>query len=708
MNNLKRGVATLSALLVTALVTLTAPTAALADTGGGTGGGGGGGTTTSGFEWRSVAGEKGDVYDTFLEKSGQTQTFAESEIKNRVDGGIAVCKKSNVIWWVHSTQSGRWVYNYSGATHGSSWNGSGSIEDPKTTFGRAPTKAEVEIFKEWDESRSGGSVINSSPGYTIICSGAKVPDDKTSSEVEKDSEEVPSDYTKTAVYSYSTTVSPVKIEGKYPGNGSYEAQAATVSKTEFGKLYDQLVTSGQTNTPAQIKTKVEAALAADDAATVTSAVTLSAANKAAFAKGGVLNVSEYRTRGTIKAHKTDTQYKQRTCYYVQKWNGAKGDYDAKVKDTSKAGTTNGCTAWETYKTVAGVTEVTQTFQTAENTGFWQLISVHCNKAQFDALVSATGATALNSGDSTKAISAVAQSKKYASQPATLDFADPNNTNAAAKASATMGFYDKECSFDCIASSSTADGASDANGATKNVGTSGTSNGNKNGAVSGGINGNSLEFFRDNDPKTITLDVWYPKTSGVVNYKGNASAAITTTISRWAEGTPSTTATSGGKFVMTTPGGTTLFTGSSTATTQKNWDTTTASNSNFTILNGLQRDFNVRASWASEKDKPQVINVKWEYAPAVSSTFPTTLGFSRTASGNSAKTADATATSTAIQGKCYANYGTTTSSSTVDLFQQNTGSGTTNNLEGKIVGGVGTNPKDVATNLVINFVRATTE
>lgn len=87
MNNLKRGVATLSALLVTALVTLTAPTAALADTGGGTGGGGGGGTTTSGFEWRSVAGEKGDVYDTFLEKSGQTQTFAESEIKNRVDGG---------------------------------------------------------------------------------------------------------------------------------------------------------------------------------------------------------------------------------------------------------------------------------------------------------------------------------------------------------------------------------------------------------------------------------------------------------------------------------------------------------------------------------------------------------------------------------------------------------------------------------------------
>ena len=69
---------------------------------------------------------------------------------------------------------------------------------------------------------------------------------------------------------------------------------------------------------------------------------------------------------------------------------------------------------------------------------------------------------------------------------------------------------------------------------------------------------------------------------------------------------------------------------------------------------------------------------------------------------------AAATSTAIQGKCYANYGTTTSSSTVDLFQQNTGSGTTNHLEGKIVGGGGTNPKDVATNLVVTFVRATTE
>lgn len=97
----------------------------------------------------------------------------------------------------------------------------------------------------------------------------------------------------------------------------------------------------------------------------------------------------------------------------------------------------------------------------------------------------------------------------------------------------------------------------------------------------------------------------------------------------------------------------------------------------------------------------------EYAPNVATTFPSQVGFTRTGTATStAKTAGNVSKTAPIQGKCYAHFGTAVSSNTVESFQKNTGSGTINGLDGVV--SVGSKPADSAYNLVINFVRSTTE
>ena len=197
---------------------------------------------------------------------------------------------------------------------------------------------------------------------------------------------------------------------------------------------------------------------------------------------------------------------------------------------------------------------------------------------------------------------------------------------------------------------------------------------------------------------------------MVSYKSSPSAAITTTITRWAEGTPSTQNTEGDKFIMKTERGSRLFTDDRDPLTQKNWDTSTFSNANSTMLTGLHRAFTVQGSWPSEQGKPQVLNVKWEYAPDVSTAFSTKLGFSQKGNGEglAAVSDQRKDVAAAIQGMCYANFGTESGSDMTDLFHDNTGTGTLNNLDTAPVGGVGERPEDIESNLVLQFVRATTE
>jgi len=690
--------------LVTAL-TLAAPSTSFAangggDTGGGTGGGGNGGGSQTSVQWASITNKNaGKAYSKFLGKTGLPKANVEREIRKRV-GDLNVCKRSNVIWFIKS--GGNWTFNYTGATHGKAWNGRGTIENPKTKYGsRGPTDAEIRAFKVWDKTEN-KTKINKKPGYTIICSGAFSMPDKKWKEVSKSSNTTSKDKKYTNPYTWTTDIKRQNIQKKAKGTINKDLigeenltdQKGTPVKSNFGKLWDKVKAGKYKNLKtSELKKKVDAAVKKDESK-AHGTVNLNAKNKAGMAEGGVLNVYERTLPATITSTEKVTTVTTTTCNFTQKWDMKKGKYKdptKKCKDT---------------KAKSSKFSVSASKATQQNTGFWQMLSVHCNKIELEALLKADKSIkVVDTGDSTKGIAAVVYSKKYKQQPAELDFGDAENSNKAKAATGLLGFYDKECPFDCTPSSNSGDGASNANGATKNKGTNSENvvSGGKYGATSDGKSNNFFEFFRDNEEKAVSVDVWYPKSSGVVKY--DKKAPKTTTIIRDPEGTPGVTGKDGGKFTMKTKGGTELFTKAQDAKTQKNWSEDIFSNSNATILKGLEREFLVKATWASDTNKPQVINTKWEYDADVSTKFfGKNVGFG---AKSAQKTGSVVTASTPIEGKCYSNFGTKSQFDTSKLFNTNTGTGTTNGLDKNVLEKA-TKPQEKQTNLVFNFVRSTTE
>lgn len=676
-----------------ALITLSSSTVALADTGGGIGDNSNAGTVTNGFAWNSAAyNTQGKAYNEFIKRAGWSKSSVDSQIVQRV-GNLEVCKNSNVIWWV--TSSGKWYGNFSGRTHGADWavTGKGTIENPAAKFGdRAPSVAEVNAFKTWDKTKNGNK-IEKIPGYTIICSGAYQRPDKVWTTTETSSKDANNSIEITNPYSRNVEIKPqLLVNGKDPiGVANLHTQSGGSKKTNYGLLWDKVNTTKDAGlSPTALKQQVQTALD-KDAKETHSNISLDDANKSGMAEGGILNVYERTQYATLTSTETTTTKTTKTCTHKQTWNISTQKYNPEtVNCTSKDAVTKKST-------------VVKKNGTLKDTGFWQMLSVHCNQAQFDALVKSDAEIKqVSTGDASHAISAVAYSKQYDSQPSVLDFGDPNNTNSAKKATASLGFYDKECPFDCTASS-TAVGASGNNGAVNNTGSKNvsTTQNAKYGAVSEGKNNNNFEFFRDNKQHKISIDSWYPKTDGVVSYNG--SAPLTTTITRWASGTPSVTDSEGGRFTMKTTDGKKLFTGNdSTDLTQKNWAFKEFSNPTTTVLKGLYKDFIVQSTWASDSGKPQQLNVKWEYAPSVSTNIlANNIGFGVGSARNIGTVAKV---STDIQGKCYANYGTDKQLSTIKELGENTGTGTNNNLDSILIQGAGNNQ----TNLIVNFVRSTTE
>lgn len=709
LKNIMKKVAVVSAATSVMLMSSVTPAVAAGDTGGGGDNDHNAGGASSSQSWVSVIkdGTNKDgtskTWDLFLKKAHWGNTI--SRLKD-LNVNLKVCQTSSVIWYLANSKD-YWSSGYQGYTHGPIWNGNanrnGSIEKPYKALGdRKVTQREVDNIIKWDKEENGHridkSTKDSKGGYTVLCSGPDriapppiitLENGKTTSNKESISFTEP--------YSWTTDVTrQISKSGKDPiGVDNLHNQSGTPIKSNFGKLWDKYNTSKDQEVK-NLKQQVEAALEKDKTIDH-SKLSLDQKNQEGMAEGGVLNVNERTQYATLNTTKTTKNTVIMKCTTTFTWDDSKNDWKANKK----------C-AKDTTKTEVSYT-ANKSQGTLKNTGFWQMLSVHCNQAQFNELINSDNTLkVVNTGDATKAISAVVNTKKYASQPKVLDFGDSRNTNAAKKKTADLAFYNKECPFDCTPVANTT-GASSENGATSNVingkGTVKSVRGGKYGVVSSDITNNSFEFFRDNKDQKLVADVWYPKDNAVVKYNG--AKPLTTTVTRDASGTPGVASNNGGQFTMTTKSGKKLFTGSTAAKTQMNWDVTTFSNSTATILPGLEREFNVKSTWASEDNRPQIINIKWEYAPSVGTKVnAVNIGFG---SGSSQKLGSTKTLVADIQGKCYANFGTNAQKSTIDAFQQNTGSGTTNNLDGKLFeSATGLGAKDKQTNLVLNFVRSTTE
>lgn len=712
-NNKLRKLLGIAALSLGLVATPFAGTAAIANTGGGIGGGGGPGGAYSGFQWVSIAyAEKGRAYEKFIQEGKWPRAQAEQEVRNRV-GNIEVCKNSNVIWFIMSQG---WTFNFTNQTWPHNPVIAGTIENPHSRLGdRAPSAAEVQAFKDWDWNINGRKIANS-PGYTIICSGAfQKPDETWYSEgIVGHSTSNGGTWTDRQPYSRSTDISPQPIlnpDGSTTdkiGANNLHLQTTDFQRTEFGKLYDEINTNpGHGLTPDQLRQRIKDAKI-QDGATEQQTVTLDDANKTGMAEGGVLNVSERTKWATITTDTVVHKERVRGCNYLRTWNASTGNYNAAVATSCSEWDRETGRSYNSSKAVEGM---------PEQTGFWQMISVICNEAEFDALMASDPTLSHVSGTETmmevigegKVASGVAVTQKYNKQPTHLDFGDRNNTNVNKAKTSRLGFYDKECGLVCAPvpskESETADPPTGLYG-----------------AFSDKVNSNSFEFFRDGENKEIALNKWIPRDGKKVDYKD--TAAKTTTVTRWSEGTPSVTGEDGGKFSMSTKSGKALFTGEgNTPKPQTNWDTTASSTENSTVVPGEHTNFNVNATWASQDALPQILNVKWEYDVSVRTTIPVTnLGFTRWGEQLTGKKEIGLGTgyydqavADNIQGKCFANFGTSAKMSdaiqplkTKDIFEKSTGSGTVNTMDQGPVEAVTDNPASKQTNLVTKFVRATTE
>lgn len=711
---MKTIIAKLGAIATALIIALSAPAAALADdTGGGVGGGGSTGSLTGKIHWKSIAYDQpGTAYQQFLNRSGWDKATTESQIRIRVDN-IDVCKQSKVIWYINHNATNKWVFNYGYTpTHGTAWNnhhnGSGTIESPHVKIGRTPTTAEVNTFKNWDRTKNGG-VIDKKPGYTIICSGSFMPPPvKESKTVITEYETDEQAHERKEIYSYTTSVKPQLIDGKVDpiGEQNLSQQVSLPKKTNFAALWDRVNRGEVKLNKAQLESAVNAALEKDKKAEHAK-LNLNAFNRTGLAEGGILNVYEHANYATIKTNISTLKMIVSDCTVVHTWNDVLMKYNpAKTTCVKRA-----------PQVVSTSIAMSASTNTQKNTGFYQLMTTHNNSVGFQNLVKSdntiklTGGGKLDEQPNTESltrgtISSSAVSKKYAQQPTVLDFGDKNNKNTAKAATATLGFYDKEAAFICDNSTMTVNASK--NGANRNVYMSQVSaNSDTTGAISGSQVGNEFEYFRDNDPSDVKVDLWYPTETTVVSYNGHK--ALTTTVSRWAEGTPGTQSKSGGKFTMTTDGQK-LFTGSDNPKNLRNWNTDTFTNSTSTVLKGQATDFKVSSTWASEAKLPQVLNFKYEYAPTVSTeVHGQNIGFG---SGSSQALGHVIKVSAPMEGYCYSKFGATSNVSDTDLMLKNTGSGTKNELDGKIAEGVngknGSSAADYDRNLVVRFIRATTE
>lgn len=531
-------------------------------------------------------------------------------------------------------------------------------------------------------------------------------------------------------HSYTTVVERHDLEnsgGFDPiGEDNLHDQPMAVKRTHYGEILDGLSTTYK-NTPAsEVNALMDAALA-KDRAEGHAKVNLDEKNKKGMGEGGILDITE--TTNTMRSSLYSNVYSCRTRVIVPesfKWSRDAQGKRVKVVVPAHYG------PWSAPVVVSTLnTHGTYSPKLNEVTAFWQMLSVHCNEQGFNNLVKKSGATVENEGNPETRVAAVAYSKMHTSK--VYDF------GAIGDASYRLGFYDKECPFDCRKTPTAV-----THGPLKAPQNPGAYAGPKvtSGANTGATGtaeaaGDRFTFFRDNLLHNVAIDLWRPAATAAVRATGK-EAVLSTTIVRDPNGTPGLKPNengngSGGIFSMTGETGEVIFGPDSAGapTEQRNTFGNTALFEGYLGTNsaqfaGLVDLVRLKATWASNKNAPLAFNVKYEFAPLVGTNIAVKdIGFGV----SSVRTyGEREVIATPVEGKCYVEFGPEGTSKdasgdpfTRDLFQVNTGTDSVNGLDDDLLVSQqgtqkktlteGTYPKDAGYStkeLLVNFIRATTE
>ncbi len=552
------------------------------------------------------------------------------------------------------------------------------------------------------------------------------------------------DLDESGIINFSSQVTPVKINAgtlEKPNMvddpiGEKNLNAETVvTTTAFGRVFnefEQALKAGadRRNLVAEYQGRLRNARAEDERTNPSAVLNLNENNQKGMGEGGILNIQEYAQPARATASTTTNNNQVWRCgwdhYTVTGWQptgcqpvsgtinpdaldyAGKGyaRWDSQAQRNAYNPPNWGATFWQ-----AASSSGTTVYPTRQNRGFWQMISAHCNEEGFRLL--SQSVELVNLFEDGGSNSGLYRTKHFDSKPNILPLGDNRAAEAGRVATSMLGFYDKECPFDCRPSSTGA-GASNLNGATGNTGDSNfekTTKG-KFGALSAdGLNSNYVELFRDNSENSIRLDTWYPIPTSVVQYDG--AAAKTTLFTRWASGTPTVGTEFNAKAVVEQkdangkivgePKVTDLFLGTSKAIPeQKSFESkpSTFKGPTATQVEGQVNRLDVRSTWASAAGKPQALQVAWEYSPKVLTKIPTGVSFDRTT--GKPKTSNIANIYTNVDGRCWAEFGTK-STQTGDISKKDLN--TTGSKSTPAFYPVPNGSENTVRNLVLNFVRA---
>lgn len=420
------------------------------------------------------------------------------------------------------------------------------------------------------------------------------------------------------------------------------------------------------------------------------------------------------------------------------WNSSNYGKKTRLNEYMGSGNCPAIRGWDSVDDSAGQSNAESTFHDFTVERFYQTIGVTCNREDFEgAVAAADGANIENVSNASRpndpnftgvAYSATKTGNDARQAIAERDWGRSNASDPALAATGTLEFYTKACSDP--GNVCTPDGdVHFANSDSGNTNYDNFRNALESDPASGGDNSepfgpgtgsgekNELTFTRDNTANYLELQPTAPdasESSSLVSV-GNNGLPTRTIVSRWSEGTPGITGDNGGQFrasaVDEEGNHHELFQGSSDAfTATGNGPLPTTSGNTLSILDGAINKFYVRSNWASDSDKPEILNVGWNYEMDVNTSIntgvnPAADGEDRYegSSGNSV-----VEVSTTRYGDCYADFSGEENYDYEEHAHENTGEGTEytpSQEDDNVSWNADTSSSN---NLVLNFVRSVSE
>lgn len=366
-------------------------------------------------------------------------------------------------------------------------------------------------------------------------------------------------------------------------------------------------------------------------------------NRLALAEGRLILVGEWEQDARVTEHK-------RRDRWMRRWISSRTYYD---EGGNAVFTDSHTSAWEYANEPdkdINEGEATFTMGTRHFTQGYQAIVNHCNGEGFD---SAVGQYAI---DERPTDSSAFTGTYLAGSAVSATFTNPADKPWGTRgATSEVGFYDKVCSYEGTRTDPATETSTPVTVPGANTG------------------------FRDNTFQQLPVTYYTPTSGGWVSYRSNGPLAFTAT--RWEGGTPVPGQFwIGGEDCHNSSMGDGYF-GTSTQTPPvlRQWTLQDFSSSTVATGIGCYKRLYTRAIWASDKWRPQVLTVKWDFAPHIATVIPANnIGF--TTSGDS--TYDKATVGAEVRGQVVSSHAPDdiTVPANQQAYLDHTGSGTANELD----------------------------